>query len=210
MAKRKNIIIGVLALQGDVLEHLEMMDEVLAKKKIQTKTIAVKKPEQLEQLDGLIIPGGESTVMSRLTSEKRFSEILLEQIKKKAKDGMAIFGTCAGSIMLSKSSSDKVVKEFSQKILELMDIEVIRNKYGRQQDSFEKELEISILGKNPYPGVFIRAPIITKAGKNVEVLSKNGKEIYAAKQDKFLAVTFHPELTDDTRFHELFLNMILE
>ncbi|MFW9922603.1 MAG: pyridoxal 5'-phosphate synthase glutaminase subunit PdxT, partial [Candidatus Thorarchaeota archaeon] len=134
---------------------------------------------------------------------------MIEMIKKKAKENLAIFGTCAGSIMLSKSSTDNVVKEFKQEILELMDIDVIRNKYGRQQDSFEKSLTIESIGKKPFPGVFIRAPIIKKAGKDVTIIAQNANEIYAAKQGKFLAVTFHPELTDDTRFHELFLDMIL-
>ena len=146
--------------------------------------------------------------MSRLVSEMRFGDKLINKIKEKVKNGLAIFGTCAGTIMLSKTSSDNVVKEFSQTILELMDIEVVRNKYGRQQKSFEKELLIDVLGKKPFPGIFIRAPIITSVKKNVEVLSRNSEEIFAAKQDKLLAVTFHPELTHDFRFHEYFLKLI--
>ncbi|NHJ04071.1 MAG: pyridoxal 5'-phosphate synthase glutaminase subunit PdxT [Candidatus Heimdallarchaeota archaeon] len=201
--------IGVLAIQGDVLEHVIMMDEVLNKKNISTKTVQVRSPDQLEELDGLIIPGGESTVMSRFSSEKRFGNTLISKIQEKVKNGMAIFGTCAGTIMVSKTSSDMFVKEFKQTILELMDIEVIRNRYGRQRESFEMELNVDSLGKKPFPGVFIRAPIIAKAAKNVEVLCSNSKEIFAAKQGKILAVTFHPELTDDTRFHELFLELVL-
>lgn len=209
MSKKKEIQIGVLAVQGDVLEHVLMMNEVLEKNNIPTKTVLVKHPDQIDKLNGLIIPGGESTVMSRLVSEKRFGEKLIKKIQAKVKTGLAIFGTCAGTIMLAKSSTDYVVKEFSQTILELMDIEVIRNKYGRQQDSFEKQLDIQELGKTPYPGVFIRAPIIKNAKADVEILAKNSKEIYAAKQGKLLAVTFHPELTDDTRFHEYFLKLVL-
>ena len=208
MAK-KEVKIGVLAIQGDVLEHVLMMDEVLASKNIQTKTIHVKKPEHLEGLDGLIVPGGESTVMSRFIDEKRFNTNLIKVIQEKAKNGMALFGTCAGTIMLSKTSADNVVKDFKQSLLELMDIDVLRNKYGRQQDSFEKDLTIDGFGKKQYPGVFIRAPIIKSAGKNVDILCRNSEEIFVAKQGKLLAVTFHPELTDDTRFHELFLNLIL-
>ena len=209
MSKKKNINIGVLAIQGDVLEHVEMMDEVLANKNIKSKTIWVKRPDQLDNLDGLIIPGGESTVMSRMVDEKRFGEKLIQKIQAKVKDGMAIFGTCAGTIMLSKTSADNVVKGFTQTILELMDIDVIRNKYGRQQDSFELDLNITTFNKKPFLGVFIRAPVIKSAGKNVEILCRNSEEIFAAKQGKLLATTFHPELTDDTRFHELFLDMIL-
>ncbi|NPE07656.1 MAG: pyridoxal 5'-phosphate synthase glutaminase subunit PdxT [Asgard group archaeon] len=209
MSKKKEVQIGVLAVQGDVLEHINMMNEVLVKKGIKSKTILVRKPEQIEQLDGLIIPGGESTVMSRLVSEMRFDNKLIDTIREKVKNGMAILGTCAGTIMLSKTSKDHVVKDFSQVLLELMDIDVIRNKYGRQQDSFELPITIEGIGKQPFTGVFIRAPVITSVGKNVEILARNSEEIFAAKQGKLLAATFHPELTDDMRFHEYFLNLIL-
>lgn len=209
MSKKKEVQIGVLAVQGDVLEHVNMMNEILHKKGIKSKTILVRKPEQIEQLDGLIIPGGESTVMSRLVSEMRFDNKLVDTIREKVKNGMAILGTCAGTIMLSKTSKDYVVKDFSQVLLELMDIDVIRNKYGRQQVSFELPITIEGFGKQPFPGVFIRAPVITSVGKNVEILARNSEEIFAAKQGKLLAATFHPELTDDMRFHEYFLNLIL-
>ncbi len=209
MSKKKEVQIGVLAVQGDVLEHVNMMNEVLEKKGIKSKTILVRKPEQIEQLDGLIIPGGESTVMSRLVSEMRFDNKLVNTIREKVKNGMAILGTCAGTIMLSKTSKDHVVKDFSQVILELMDIDVIRNKYGRQQVSFELPITIEGFGKQPFPGVFIRAPVITSVGKNVDILARNSEEIFAAKQGKLLAATFHPELTDDMRFHEYFFNLIL-
>ncbi len=209
MSKKKEVQIGVLAVQGDVLEHVNMMNEVLEKKGIKSKTILVRKPEQIEQLDGLIIPGGESTVMSRLVSEMRFDNKLVNTIREKVKNGMAILGTCAGTIMLSKTSKDHVVKDFSQVLLELMDINVIRNKYGRQQVSFELPISIEGFGKQPFPGVFIRAPVITSVGKNVDILARNSEEIFAAKQGKLLAATFHPELTDDIRFHEYFLDLIL-
>ncbi|MHA1531587.1 MAG: pyridoxal 5'-phosphate synthase glutaminase subunit PdxT [Candidatus Heimdallarchaeota archaeon] len=209
MSKKKEVQIGVLAVQGDVLEHVNMMNEILHKKGFKSKTILVRKPEQIEQLDGLIIPGGESTVMSRLVSEMRFDNKLVDTIREKVKNGMAILGTCAGTIMLSKTSKDHVVKDFSQVLLELMDIDVIRNKYGRQQVSFELPITIEGIGKQQFPGVFIRAPVITSVGKNVEILARNSEEIFAAKQGKLLAATFHPELTDDMRFHEYFLNLIL-
>jgi 5'-phosphate synthase pdxT subunit len=208
MAKKKNVKIGVLAVQGDVLEHLEMMNEVLANNKYATKTIRVKTPEQLDDLDGLIIPGGESTVMSRLIDEKRFGVKLIKKIQERAKKGMAIFGTCAGTIMLSKTSTDKIVKGFTQILLELMDIDVVRNTYGRQNESFERDILVEKFGKKPFRGVFIRAPVISSAKNNVQILAKDNLGIYAAQQDKFLAVTFHPELTDDKRFHQLFLDII--
>lgn len=209
MSKKKEVQIGVLAVQGDVLEHVNMMNVVLEKKGIKSKTILVRKPEQIKQLDGLIIPGGESTVMSRLVSEMRFDNKLVNTIREKVKNGMAILGTCAGAIMLSKTSKDHVVKDFSQVLLELMDIDVIRNKYGRQQVSFELPITIEGFGKQPFPGVFIRAPVITSVRKNVDILARNSEEIFAAKQGKLLAATFHPELTDDMRFHEYFLDLIL-
>lgn len=207
--KKSTIQIGILALQGDVLEHELMMNAVLAKKGIDSKALWVRRPDQLDSLDGLIIPGGESTVMSRLVSEMRFGHKLAAKIQEKVQKGMAVFGTCAGAILISKASKDQVVKDFSQALLELMDIEVIRNRYGRQRDSFERPLTIERFGTEPFPGVFIRAPIITSVGKNVEILAKDAGGIYAVKQGKLLAATFHPELTDDTRFHELFLEMIL-
>lgn len=207
MAK-KGLTIGVLAVQGDVLEHVLMMDEVLKMKNIDTKTILVKRPEQLDEIDGLIIPGGESTIMSRLITEMRFGDKLIQKIRTRVKDGMGIFGTCAGTIMMAKTSSDQVVKEFKQALLELMDITVIRNRYGRQQESFEKELIFPALGKQAFPGVFIRAPVITASKGDTEVLCGSSKEIYAARQGKLLAVTFHPELTGDTRIHEYFLHML--
>ncbi|MHA1186108.1 MAG: pyridoxal 5'-phosphate synthase glutaminase subunit PdxT [Candidatus Heimdallarchaeota archaeon] len=205
---KKNTVIGVLAVQGDVLEHVLMMDEVLKKKNIDSKTILVKRPEQLDEIDGLIIPGGESTIMSRLITEMRFGDKLIQKIRTRVKDGMGVFGTCAGAIMMAKTSSDQVVKEFKQALLELMDITVIRNRYGRQQESFEKELDIPALGKQAFPGVFIRAPVITATKGDAEVLCGNAKEIYAVKQGKLLAITFHPELTGDTRIHEYFLQII--
>jgi 5'-phosphate synthase pdxT subunit len=207
---KKEPIIGVLAIQGDVSEHHEMMEQVLKEQGYQSKVILVKHPTQVEQLDGLIIPGGESTVMSRLIAEKRFKQNLVEAIKKKAKAGMAFLGTCAGTIMLAKDSTDRVVGDFEQQLLEIMDIKVERNSYGRQQESFEQPLTIEGMGKKPYPGVFIRAPTILSTGKGVEVLAKHGTNICMAKQNKAIAVTFHPELTDDTRIHEYFLKMMVE
>ncbi|MEA2071207.1 MAG: pyridoxal 5'-phosphate synthase glutaminase subunit PdxT [Asgard group archaeon] len=202
--------IGVLDIQGDVLEHVIMMDEVLVKRNIASETVVVKHPEQIDMLDGLIIPGGESTVMSRFISEKRFGAKLASKIREKAKNGMAIFGTCAGAILLSKASKDHIVEGFEQSLLELMDIKIIRNRYGRQQESFEQSIKITEWNEDPFPGVFIRAPVIIKAKKNVKVLARNDSQIFAAQQNNCLAVTFHPELTDDTRFHEYFLELILE
>ena len=157
-------------------------------------------PGELKGLDGLIIPGGESTTISRLME----SYSLVTEINKLVDKGMPLFGTCAGMIMLAKNISGNTMHT-----LGLMDITVKRNAFGRQVDSFETELNIPALGKESFPAVFIRAPIIEKYAKSVEVLAKleNGS-IVAARQGKMLATAFHPELTEDLRFHRYFLDII--
>lgn len=188
--------IGVLALQGDFKEHQTALE------KIGVTTREVRLANQLDQLDGLIIPGGESTTIGKLAVD--FG--LIEPLKRFGAE-KAIWGTCAGAIFLSKD-----VKR-SQPLLELMDITVERNAFGRQIDSFEIDLNIAAIQSfspqnQPYHAVFIRAPLIESAGPSVEILSKleNGK-IVAARQGKLLATAFHPELTGDNRFHQYFVEM---
>jgi pyridoxal 5'-phosphate synthase pdxT subunit len=188
--------IGVLALQGDFAEHISML------KKLGVETAEVRLPKHLEGLDGLIIPGGESTTIGKLAVAYE----LMEPLKDFGKSN-AIWGTCAGAIFLSKDIGR------DQSLLELMDIKVQRNAFGRQVDSFETDLEIDELFKatgteHPYHAVFIRAPIIDSVGKKVKVLSslEDGR-IVAAQEGHFLATSFHPELTDDTRFHEYFISL---
>jgi pyridoxal 5'-phosphate synthase pdxT subunit len=188
--------IGVLALQGDFAEHISML------KKLGVETAEVRLPKHLEGLDGLIIPGGESTTIGKLAVAYE----LMEPLKDFGKSN-AIWGTCAGAIFLSKDIGR------DQPLLELMDIKVQRNAFGRQVDSFETDLEIDELFKatgteHPYHAVFIRAPIIDSVGKKVKVLSslEDGR-IVAAQEGHLLATSFHPELTDDTRFHEYFISL---
>ncbi len=188
--------IGVLALQGDFAEHISML------KKIGVETAEVRLPKHLDGLDGLIMPGGESTTIGKLAVAYGLMEPLREFGKKHA-----MWGTCAGAIFLSKD----VGRE--QPLLELMDIKVQRNAFGRQVDSFETDLEIDELMKatgteHPYHAVFIRAPIIESVSGSAKVLSalEDGR-IVAAQQGHLLATSFHPELTSDTRFHEYFISL---
>lgn len=188
--------IGVLALQGDFSEHISML------KRIGVETAEVRLPKHLDGLDGLIIPGGESTTIGKLA----VAYDLLEPLREFGKT-RAIWGTCAGAIFLSKDIGR------DQPLLELMDIKVRRNAFGRQVDSFETDLEIDELFRatgteQPYHAVFIRAPIIESAGEGVTVLSALGDgRIVAAQEGHLLATSFHPELTDDTRFHEYFISL---
>lgn len=182
--------IGVLALQGAFIEHEKMLGSLGA------DTVQVRLPGQLEGLDGLVIPGGESTTMGKLMHE--FG--LFEPILNKASNGMPVFGTCAGLIMLSKR-----INGSSQPRLGLMDMTVERNAFGRQVESFETDLKIEVLGQEPFRAVFIRAPYILEVGDNVQILSEYDGKIVAARQGRFLAAAFHPELTNDNRLHKYFL-----
>tara|TARA_Y100001970_G_scaffold139748_3_gene172010 strand:+ start:2042 stop:2632 length:591 start_codon:yes stop_codon:yes gene_type:complete len=184
--------IGVLALQGDFYEHIAIL------KKLDNKSLLIKKPEELESLDGLIIPGGESTTICKLIRNYGFEE----KIKLSVSKGMGLWGTCAGMITIAKKLKDDYPKP-----LGIMDITVERNFYGRQIDSFEEKVSIKGLDDNKFNAIFIRAPIIREVGKNVEVLSILNNEIIAARQDKIFVTSFHPELTEDSRVHEYFLNM---
>jgi len=187
--------IGVLALQGAFAEHIAVL------KKLGVEAVEVRLPEQLEGPDGLIIPGGESTTFNILMQNYRF----VEPIESRAKAGFPIFGTCAGMIMLAKELSDAG----GVKPVGVMDIRVRRNAFGRQVDSFEAEVDIPVIGKKPFHAVFIRAPFIESAGKKVKVIAKlSDGTIIAARQGKLLVTSFHPELTEDTRFHKYFLDIV--
>jgi len=188
--------IGVLALQGDFAEHISML------KRIGVETAEVRLPEHLNLLDGLIIPGGESTTIGKLAT----AYDLMEPLKEFGRHH-AIWGTCAGAIFLSKDASR------DQPLLGLMDIKVQRNAFGRQLDSFETDLEIDELMKatgteHPYHAVFIRAPLIESVDGDAKVLAalEDGR-IVAAQEGHLLATSFHPELTNDTRFHEYFVSL---
>ena len=186
--------IGVLALQGDFIEHIGIIE------RLGVKTIPVRKPEDLKDLDGLIIPGGESTTINSLMH----SSMLFKPLKKIAQAGLPIMGTCAGTVLIAKKITNSDVSP-----LALIDMEIRRNAFGRQVDSFEIELAMPALGDKPFPAIFIRAPLISSASPMVEILARltNGA-IIAARQNSKLAIAFHPELSSDLRLHRYFLEIV--
>ncbi len=188
--------VGVLALQGAFREH------ILDLEALGVSCLSVRLPGQLEGLDGLVIPGGESTAIAKLMRSYGFYGAIRA---KHDDDGMAIWGTCAGAILMATEIADAGP---GQEPLALMDITVRRNAYGRQVDSFEADLEIAGLDE-PFPGVFIRAPLIDRAGEQCEVLARHNGQIVAVRERNMLATTFHPELTGDPRIHRYFLDQII-
>jgi len=186
--------IGVLAAQGAFAEHLAILHQ------LEVEALPIRLPRELSDLDGLIIPGGESTSISKVM--RGFN--LMSEMVNLANNGLPIFGTCAGMILLAREISDSDAIP-----LGLMDITVRRNAFGRQKDSFEADLSIPVLGEKPFPGVFIRAPLIEQVNDGVEILAElTDGAIVATKQGKLLASAFHPELTNDLRFHQYFLDIV--
>ncbi len=196
--------VGVLAYQGGVYEHKFMLEKAMEKQKVSGKVVLVKKIHELKDVDGIVIPGGESTTIGKLAKRMGVLNALREYIR----EGLPAFGTCAGAIMLAKNVRDRVVGVIEQPLLRVMDIEVVRNYYGRQRESFEIDLKVEKLGDKPFRGVFIRAPAIVNVWNDTILLAKLDNVVVAALQKHMLATTFHPELTNDTRFHELFISII--
>ena len=187
-------VIGVLALQGDFAEHIKLLET------IGVKATEVRLSDDLRKIQALIIPGGESTTIVQLMDAFN----LTGEIKRLVKEGMPTWGTCAGMIVLARE-----ITEDRPKPLGLMDIRVRRNAFGRQVDSFEADVSVPVLGDEPFPAVFIRAPGIEEVGPQVKPLSHfNEHGVIAARQDNLLVTAFHPELTQDQRFHSYFLSMV--
>uniref|UniRef100_UPI000AA60633 pyridoxal 5'-phosphate synthase glutaminase subunit PdxT n=1 Tax=Caldanaerobius polysaccharolyticus TaxID=44256 RepID=UPI000AA60633 len=192
----RDIRIGVLAVQGSVIEHVNTL------KQIQGVTpVEIKAPQQIKDIDGLILPGGESTTIGKLIQDFNLKDAIIERAKK----GMPVWGTCAGMILMAKKITGQ-----DNTYLNLMDIVVKRNAYGGQLDSFATWQVIPAVSDKPLKLVFIRAPYVEKAGKEVQVLTRVGENIVAVKQGNMLATAFHPELTDDTTFHEYFIQIVRE
>jgi 5'-phosphate synthase pdxT subunit len=190
-----NTTIGVLALQGAVREHLEMIEQCGA------RGVGIKRPSGLNHVNGLIIPGGESTTIGKLIDEYGFTG----ELKKLGESGIPIYGTCAGLIILSQR-----IRGRHGSVLGLADVTVERNAFGRQVDSFEKKIPVrGIEDENrPFRAVFIRAPLIKEVGPEVEVMAGVEEGIVMARQGTLLLGAFHPELTDDARIHRFFLEMV--
>ncbi|ATY83578.1 pyridoxal 5'-phosphate synthase glutaminase subunit PdxT [Kyrpidia spormannii] len=184
--------IGVLGLQGDVHEHLERLRDV------GVDPVIVKKPQDLAELRGLILPGGESTTIGKLMRKYE----LLEPIRAMGQNGIPLYGTCAGMILLARE-----IEGGEEPHLALMNIRVARNSFGRQKDSFETDLSIEGIAGPPFRAVFIRAPHVTSVGDDVEVMAAFNGRVVAVRQGTLLATSFHPELTDDPRVHEYFVEM---
>jgi len=196
--------IGVIGLQGAVDEHIDATRRAMKKLDIQGDVIWVGGPAHLEGVDGVIIPGGESTTIGKLMRRTG----TFERVKQLAGSGLPLLGTCTGLIMLAKRG-DELVMRTGQPLLKLMDIAVIRNAFGRQRESFEVDLKIPLLGEKPFRCVFIRAPAVKEVWGDAEVIAEFQGKIVGVRQRNMLAVAFHPELTPDTRLHEYFLRMCL-
>lgn len=187
--------VGVLGLQGDVAEQMEML------RKLEAEPVWVKDLQTFKEVDGLVIPGGESTTIGQLMHETG----LMKEVRRKADAGMPILGTCAGAILLARDAGAQQ-KKTGQELLALMDMKVDRNAFGRQRESFEAEVDLRGIGKMKVP--FIRAPVIVKTSGTCRPIALFENKIVAAEQGNLLAVCFHPELTDDTRLHQNFLSKI--
>ena len=183
--------IGVLALQGAVREHIHALQNCGA------EAIPIKKTDQLNQVNGLIIPGGESTTVGKLMVKYGF----MEAIKNRVQEGMPVFGTCTGLIVLAKRVFDS-----NQPTLGLLDVTVVRNAFGRQVDSFETDITVKGFSSR-FPAIFIRAPYVKEVGPSVEVLSIFADKIVFVKENRILGAAFHPELTHDLRIHQMFLEL---
>jgi 5'-phosphate synthase pdxT subunit len=184
--------IGVLALQGAFIEHIHHLQ------KLKCETVEIRKLEDLNDLDGIIIPGGESTTMSKLLKETG----IMEPLRKKIINGLPVWGTCAGMIILAKENENHPIDG-----LKVMDIKVRRNAYGSQIDSFEEMVDIKEISQKPLPLVYIRAPFICEHDSKVKILYKKDGKVVVAKQGNMFATAFHPELTDNLEFHKYFLSM---
>jgi pyridoxal 5'-phosphate synthase pdxT subunit len=187
-------VVGVFALQGNVREHVAMLHEV------DVDAVPVRRPRELESVDGLVLPGGESTTMYKLA--RTFE--LFEPLQKRIADGLPVFGTCAGMIMLADEITGGIE---GQETLGGLDVTVRRNAFGRQVDSFEADLVFAAFD-SPYHAVFIRAPWVERVGRGVEVLATADEHVVAVRRDRLLATSFHPELTGDARLHGYFADIV--
>ena len=186
--------VGVLALQGGFVEHISAL------RRLDAEAFPVRLPGELGGISGLVIPGGESTTIGKLMLEYG----LVEELRRRIAGGLPVLGTCAGMVLLAKKAAGA-----DKALLGAMDIDIRRNAFGRQVDSFETALDVPALGEPPFPGVFIRAPRIESAGNGVEILARlpDGTPV-AAREKKLVVTAFHPELTSDLRFHEYFLSIV--
>nr|WP_253290180.1 pyridoxal 5'-phosphate synthase glutaminase subunit PdxT [Clostridium sporogenes] len=190
------IKVGVLDLQGSVVEHMKILEKI-----DNVEPVRVKYKEDLDNIQGIILPGGESTTLGKLLKDFH----IYDTLKEKIENGLPVWGTCAGMILLAKD-----IEEQEESYFKVIDIKVKRNAYGSQLNSFSIEEMLEDIDKEPIELVFIRAPYITTVGSNVTILKKVRKNIVAAKEKNVLVTSFHPELTEDTRFHKYFIDKFIK
>jgi len=196
--------LGILSIQGDVQENLVSTKAAISELGFDGKVIDVKTPDEISQLDGLIIPGGESTTIGKLSLVNGSLKVLKEKID----NGMPVLGICAGMIMLAKTANDKVIGKTDQPLLDILDIKLERNSFGRQRESFETDISLDSINIPKFNGVFIRAPSVSDVGSDIEVLSKFNDKIVAVKKGNVIGTSFHPELTEDISLHKYFVNLV--
>ncbi|MFY9794576.1 MAG: pyridoxal 5'-phosphate synthase glutaminase subunit PdxT [Candidatus Nitrosopolaris sp.] len=206
---KTKISVGVLGIQGDVEENKTVAEEALNHTNTKGDVKVVRYAEEIEKIDGLILPGGESTVITTLAAVQG---AILHTIRRRIDEGMPVLGTCAGMIMLAKRAYDRIVGETKQQLLSKMDIVVERNAFGRQKDSFEAKINMQILGKNnnSFKGVFIRAPVVIEIGVDVDIIAKFNDRIVGVRQGNLMGTSFHPELSGDDRIHKQFIKTVLD
>ena len=198
--------IGILAIQGDVAENVSSLVASIADLNQDATVHVVKTPEEISAMDGLVIPGGESTTIGQLSLVNGSQKV----IKQKVESGMPVLGICAGMVLLASNATDRVVGKMEQPLFDFLDIELERNSFGRQRESFEANISMDPIGISNYNGVFIRAPAISSASDDVEVLAKFDEKIVAIKKGNIIGTSFHPELTDDLAVHKYFVNLVKE
>ncbi|HEY9492386.1 MAG TPA: pyridoxal 5'-phosphate synthase glutaminase subunit PdxT [Nitrososphaeraceae archaeon] len=204
---KNEITIGILGVQGDIEENIAATKDTLKHMRVKGSVESVRYSEEIEKVDSLIIPGGESGVISLLLAIQGGA---FQTVKRLVSNGMPVMGTCAGMIILSKHAYDRVVGETKQQLMGNLDIVVERNAFGRQNDSFEVDLQIPFLGKDDFKCVFIRSPIVREVGKEVEVIATFNNKIVAVKQKNIFGTSFHPELSGDDRLHRQFIKTVLD
>jgi 5'-phosphate synthase pdxT subunit len=198
-----SLTFGILSIQGDVLENILSVKAAINELGVDATVTAVRTPDEISKVDGLVIPGGESTTIGQLSKFNGSLKILKEKIEQ----GMPVLGICAGMVLLSNNANDKVVGKIDQPLLNILDIKLERNSFGRQRESFESDISLNSIGIPKFNGVFIRAPSISDIGSDVEVLSKFNEKIIAVKKNNVIGVAFHPELTSDISLHKYFVNL---
>lgn len=194
----RDMKIGILAIQGDVEENIEATTRALSSMSLQGKVMPVRYADDLKKINGLILPGGESTAIGHMLA---LNPEMSHTLQEKLLSGMPALGICAGMIVLAKKAYDMALGEINQHLLNVLDIVVERNSFGRQHESFETDLAIDALGADLFKGVFIRAPSVKSVGRQVRVLGRLAEKIIAVQQGSLTGTSFHPELSGDTRFH---------